>query len=66
MALNEHLKDPNKIFAGDILRLGIIPTATPIVSPLAKSINKAPVIGNSPISKIVSPQDVRIKGDATI
>jgi len=57
MALNEHLKDPNKIFAGDILRLGIIPTTTPVVSPLAQSNNKAPVSGNSPISKNVSPQD---------
>jgi hypothetical protein len=35
----------------------VIPSTSPVVSPLAQSNKKSPVSGNSPISKIVSPQD---------
>jgi len=58
MLLNKHLKDPNKIFAGEILNLGVIPSFSVPINPLVQNSQKPLVPDSSlPITKNVNPQD---------
>jgi len=58
MFLNKHLKDPNKIFTGEILHLGVIPSSSVTVNPFDQNSQKLAVPKSSlPITKNVSPQN---------
>ena len=58
MLLNKHLKDPNKIFAGEILNLGVIPSYNSQINPYLQN-SQEPHVPDSglPITKNVNPQD---------
>ena len=58
MLLNKQLKDPNKIFAGEVLKLGVIPLSNVPINSLEQGSQKLSTPNISiPITKNVSPQD---------